>query len=73
MRRLLAHAGNPDRRSLVIARRYWYFWDTVPMLAHDAKRIEDVDTIGPDYGAHAIRYECLRQEQAAQVKLLRNW
>ena len=48
MRRLLSHAGKPDRPGLYIARRCRYFWDTVPMLARDAKRIEDVDTTGPD-------------------------
>ncbi len=41
------------------------------MLARDAKRIEDVDTTGPDHGADAIRYGCLRQEwgNGAQVHL----
>lgn len=41
------------------------------MLAHDPKRIEDVDTTGPDHGADAMRYGCLQQELAAQVKLVR--
>lgn len=41
------------------------------MLARDPKRIEDVDTTGPDHGADAMRYGCLRQELAAQVKLVR--
>lgn len=71
MRRLLSHAGSPDRPGLYVARRCRYFWDTVPMLARDAKRIEDVDTTGPDHGADAIRYGCLRQELAAGVKLVR--
>lgn len=72
MRRLLSHAGSPDRPGLYVARRCRYFWDTVPMLARDAKRIEDVDTTGPDHGADAIRYGCLRQELAAGVKLVRH-
>lgn len=71
MRRLLAHAGSPDRPGLYVARRCRYFWDTVPMLARDPKRIEDVDTTGPDHGADAIRYGCLRQEMAASVKVVR--
>lgn len=54
MRRLLPHAGKPDRPGLYIARRCRYLWDTVPMLARDAKRIEDVDTTGPDHGADAV-------------------
>lgn len=41
---------------------------TVPMLARDAKRIEDVDTTGPDHGADAIRYGCLRTEWATELK-----
>ena len=41
------------------------------MLARDTKRIEDVDTTGPDHGADAIRYGCLRQELAAEVRLER--
>ena len=68
MRRLLSHAGKPDRPGLYIARRCRYFWDTVPMLARDAKRVEDVDTTGPDHGADAICYGCLRQEWATELK-----
>lgn len=71
MRRLLSHAGKPDRPGLYIARRCRYFWDTVPMLARDAKRIEDVDTTGPDHGADAIRYGCLRQDWAPELKFVR--
>ncbi len=71
MRRLLAHAGSTDRPGLAIARRCRYFWDTVPMLARDVKRIEDVDSSGPDHGADAIRYGCLREEMAPSVKLVR--
>lgn len=37
------------------------------MLARDATRIEDVDRTGPDHGADAICYGCLRQELAARV------
>jgi hypothetical protein len=72
MRRLLSHAGSADRPGLYVARRCRYFWDTVLMLARDAKRIEDVDTTGPDHGADAIRYGCLRQELAAVVKPVRH-
>ncbi|WP_284449001.1 hypothetical protein [Pseudoxanthomonas mexicana] len=72
MRRLLSHAGSPDRPGLYVARRCRYFWDTVPMLARDAECIEDLDTTGPDHGADAIRYGCLRQELAAGVPLVRH-
>lgn len=55
MRRLLSHAGSPDRPGLYVARRCRYFLGTVPMLARNPKRIEDVGTTGPDHGADAIR------------------
>ncbi|HAJ41065.1 MAG TPA: hypothetical protein DCM00_00080, partial [Alcanivorax sp.] len=56
MRRLLADAGKPDRPGLYIARHCTYFWDTVPYLARDQKRVEDMDTTGPDHAADAVRY-----------------
>lgn len=40
------------------------------MLARDSKRIEDVDTTGPDHGTDAIRYGCLRQEWATDLKFV---
>lgn len=39
------------------------------MLARDSKRIEDVDTTGPDQGVGAIRCGCLRQEGAIKLKV----
>ena len=62
MRRLLADAGKPDRPGLYIARHCEYFWDTVPYLARDQKRVEDLETTGPDHAADAVRYGCLRKE-----------
>lgn len=61
MRRLLADAGKPDRPGLYIARHCEYFWDTVPYLARDQKRVEDLETTGPDHAADAVRYGCLRK------------
>jgi len=60
MRRLLADAGKPDVPGLYISRSCSYFWETVPTLGRDEKRVEDVDTHGPDHGADAVRYGCLR-------------
>ena len=37
------------------------------MLARDPKRIEDVDTTGPDHGADATRYACLREDFATDL------
>jgi len=49
-----------DRPGLYVAQWCRNFQDTVPMLFRDTKRIENVDTTGPDRGADAIRYGCLR-------------
>jgi hypothetical protein len=61
MKRLLADAGKPDKPGLYISRSCEYFWATVPFLARDQKRIEDVDTTGPDHAADACRYGILAQ------------
>ncbi len=61
MRRMLADAGKPDVPGLYIARTCEYFWATVPYLGRDQKRVEDVDSSGPDHAADAARYACLKQ------------
>ncbi|RVQ65804.1 hypothetical protein EKN06_12825 [Croceicoccus ponticola] len=66
MRRLLSDAGKPDVPGLYISRACEYFWSTVPYLARDMKRVEDVDSSGPDHGADAVRYGCLRQSGEVQ-------
>lgn len=63
MKRLLADAGKPDVPGLYISRSCEYFWATVPYLARDQKRVEDVDSSGPDHGADALRYGCLRRSE----------
>jgi hypothetical protein len=40
-----------------------YFWETVPYITRDLKRVEDVDSTGPDHAADAVRYGCLRDER----------
>ena len=62
MRRLLADAGKPDVPGLYVSRACEYFWSTVPYLARDQKHVEDVDSGGPDHGADAVRYGCLRRD-----------
>ena len=66
MRRLLQDAGKPDVPGLYVARHCEYFWATVPYLARDPRRVEDVDSRGPDHAADAVRYGCLRQSQTLQ-------
>jgi hypothetical protein len=56
MKRMLADAGKLDRPGLYVSREATYFWATVPYLARDQKRVEDVDTTGPDHAADACRY-----------------
>jgi hypothetical protein len=56
MRRLLADAGKPDVPGLYIARHCEYFWATVPYLARDPKRVEDLDSRSADHAADAVRY-----------------
>jgi hypothetical protein len=61
MRRLLQDAGKPDVPGLYVARHCQYFWATVPYLGRDPRRVEDVDSRGPDHAADAVRYGCLRE------------
>jgi len=63
MRRMLADAGNSDVPGLYISRSCEYFWQTVPYLGRDPKRVEDVDSQGVDHAADAVRYGCLWKEQ----------
>jgi hypothetical protein len=68
MRRLLQDAGQPDVPGLYIARHCEYFWSTVPYLGRDPRRVEDVDSRGPDHGGDAARYGCLYQKRVAQSR-----
>ncbi len=67
MRRMLADAGKPDVPGLYVSRACEYWWATVPYLARDQKRVEDVDSSGPDHAADASRYGLLRQRRAVVV------
>jgi len=71
MKRLLADAGKPDVPGLYVSRSCEYFWSTVPYLARDQKRIEDLDSSGPDHGADALRYGLLRHKITSSVVPLR--
>ena len=70
MRRLLQDAGKPDVPGLYVCRGCEYFWATVPTLGRDPRRVEDLDSRGPDHAADAIRYGCLRQARTAWVEKL---
>jgi len=67
----LQYAGKPDKPGLYVNRAcaaYW--WATVSYLARDTKRVEDVDSSGPDHGADACRYG-LSEAPKAEVFQLR--
>jgi hypothetical protein len=67
MKRLLADAGKPDKAGLYVSRSCAYFWSTVPYLARDERRAEDVDTQGVDHAADACRYAILAREYAEHI------
>jgi hypothetical protein len=68
MKRLLGDAGKMDMPGLYISRACHYFWATVPYLARDPRKAEDMDSKGPDHGADAARYGVLREERSATMK-----
>lgn len=69
MKRLLSDAGKPDRPGLYISRACTYFWQTVPYLARDAKRAEDLDSSSSDHSADACRYGINFQSFATDVRV----
>lgn len=65
LRRMLQDAGKPDKPGLFIARNCEYFWSTVPFLARDPRKPDDVDTKGPDHAADSARYGLMHQRHTA--------
>jgi hypothetical protein len=56
MRRMLEAAGQPDVPGLYVSRACSYFWRTVPFLARDPRRQDDIVSRAPDYAADSCRY-----------------
>ena len=56
MRRLLQGTGSVDEPGLYVSNGCTYWWDTVPTLPRDPRRVEDVDTRSPDHAGAACRY-----------------
>jgi len=69
MRTLLRQAGSPDVPGLYVSRRCKYWWATVPALARDERRPDDVDSRGPDHGADCTRYGILGFYKATVTKI----
>ena len=69
MRTLLRQAGSPDVPGLYVSRRCKYWWATVPVLARDERRPDDLDSRGPDHGADATRYALQGFYKASVTKL----
>ena len=61
MRRMMQDAGNSGRPGLYVSRTCEYFWATVPYLARDPRKANDLDSRGPDHAADTIRYAVLRR------------
>ena len=70
LQQLLVDAGKPDKPGMYISRRCEYFWATVPFLARDPRRPDDVDSRGPDHGADAARYAVLYQPTQVSMQRL---
>jgi hypothetical protein len=47
---------NNGRPGLLISSRCTYLWSTMPQIQRDPRRMEDLDTSGPDHGCDALRY-----------------
>lgn len=71
LRRMLADAGKPDVPGLYISRRCGYFWATVPYLARDPRKPDDVDTRQADHAADAARYALQRFAGGASVQRMK--
>lgn len=69
MKRRLQDAGKPNRPGLYVSRDCKYFLATVSFLPRDSKRVEDVDSSGPDYADDAVRYDCLRWQVVTEIDL----
>jgi hypothetical protein len=61
LRRMMQDAGATDRPGFYAARHCEYFWATVPYLARDPRKANDLDSRGPDHAADAVRYGILRR------------
>jgi len=69
MKRFLMDAGKPDVPGMYISRNCRYFWETVPYLGRDKRRVEDLDSTGPDHAADAARYAFISSGKMQQVQL----
>jgi predicted nucleic acid-binding protein len=54
LRRMMQDAGATDRPGFYAARHCEYFWATVPYLARDPRKANDLDSRGPDHAADAL-------------------
>jgi hypothetical protein len=61
LRRMMQDAGAVDRPGFYAARHCEYFWSTVPYLARDPRKANDLDSRGPDHAADCVRYAILRR------------
>ena len=69
MRTMFRDAGKPDKPGLYIARRCEYLWSTLPYLARDERKPEDIDSSQADHGYDALRYGLRRFQLARFVDI----
>ena len=62
LRVMMQNAGAVDRPGFYAARSCEYFWSTVPYLARDPRKANDMDSRGPDHAGDAVRYAILRRD-----------
>lgn len=62
-------AGKPDVPGLHIARQCEYFWPTVPYLGRDPKRMETLDSRGPDHAADAALWVPAAVEAMQRIRI----
>ncbi len=69
MRRMFSDAGSTDSPGLYITRNCEYGWATLPYIERDQRRVEDVDTRGPDHWIDALRYGTVyKRREATSVR-----
>jgi hypothetical protein len=68
LRELMLNAGKPDVAGFYASTACSYFWQTVPFLSRDPRRIDDLDPRGgPDHAADAARYALLRDDRGRVI------
>ena len=60
--------GEDDTPMLFVTEDCAHWWRTVPMMQHDSRRIEDIDTDMEDHAADETRYGCMARPWVPAVR-----